>query len=114
MFRGKLVANLNSVNDTQTCQQACTMVEDCIHFVYDIETKDCQLLDSEVKECDVIIGLQVPNYSECFDAFTETTTIPKPDVTTLKPEEDTRKIDIVTNDPSQTTKNPELTTDVYY
>ena len=54
MFEGNLMEHLNQITDEQTCQLACQHVPGCTYYIFDNTDKDCQLLDSDSRQCDLI------------------------------------------------------------
>ena len=40
-------------------------VTTCRFFVYDSETKNCLLLNSGERDCDIVRGTPEPNFDEC-------------------------------------------------
>ena len=58
MFEGNLLEHLNMIKDESTCQLACQHVDACKYYVYDNVQKDCQLLDSDERSCDMVKGMK--------------------------------------------------------
>ena len=67
MFEGNLMEHLNKIKDERTCQLACQNVPGCKYYIYDIDTKDCQLLDSSSRNCDLIKVVKRTDQTEDFD-----------------------------------------------
>ena len=67
MFEGNLMEHLNEIKDEQTCQLACQNVPGCKYYIYDIDIKDCQLLNSSSRNCDLIKVVKRTDQSEDFD-----------------------------------------------
>ena len=59
--------HLDNIQGPQDCQSACDHLDRCRYFVYDYDTKDCELLDSDQRNCDQIRGPPEPIYEECQD-----------------------------------------------
>ncbi len=38
------------------CQRSCVLLQQCSYFLYDEDLMDCQLFDSEERECDLVLG----------------------------------------------------------
>merc|ERR550517_2023962 len=58
MFEGNLLEHLNSIKDEETCQLACQHVPSCKYYIYDNKQNDCQLLDSDSRQCDLVKGIK--------------------------------------------------------
>ena len=54
MFEGNLMEHLNDIKDEATCQLACLHVPGCKYYIYDKDEKDCELMDSDSRQCDLI------------------------------------------------------------
>ena len=54
MFEGNLIERLNDIEDEYACQLACKYVAGCKYYIYDTSDKDCQMLDSSRRQCDLI------------------------------------------------------------
>ena len=66
MFEGSLLEHLSLITDEDSCQAACQHVPACQYYIYDTNTKDCQLLDSSNRQCDLIRGSRNgPDYRKC-------------------------------------------------
>jgi len=66
MFEGNLLEHLNSIMNEETCQLACQHVRSCQYYVWDSVQHDCQLLDSDAKQCDMVKGIKgAKNYNLC-------------------------------------------------
>ena len=66
MFEGNLLEHLNSIPDEKICQLACEHIPSCQYYVYDKILKDCQLLDSDKRQCDLIRGSKAsPDFGTC-------------------------------------------------
>ena len=66
MFEGSLLEHLSLITDEDICQAACQHVPACQYYIYDTNTKDCQLLDSSNRQCDLIRGSRNgPDYRKC-------------------------------------------------
>ena len=74
MFEGNLLEHLNQIKDEATCQMACQHVPACKYYVWDKDQKDCQLLDSGDRTCDMVKGISKNNgntkdWADCKDKF---------------------------------------------
>ena len=47
------------------CQDACVHLPHCEYFVYDIDTRDCELLAAPTRKCDILRGPPTPSYTDC-------------------------------------------------
>ena len=66
LFEGNLLDHLNFVPEETMCQMACQHISGCQYYVFDKNLKDCMLLDSESRHCDLIRGKKdSPNYDTC-------------------------------------------------
>ena len=61
MFEGNLLEHLNSIPSEDTCQLACNHVPSCQYYIWDNVQNDCQLLDSDARQCDMIKGVAKKN-----------------------------------------------------
>jgi len=68
-----VIANLQNVESVSKCQRSCQLYSGCLYFLYDLDSKHCQLLDGEEKSCSVTVGPSRPSYEEC---KTQQTTTP--------------------------------------
>ena len=66
MFEGNLLEHLNYIQSEAICQLACQHVPNCQYYIYDVVMQDCQLLDSNSRQCDLIRGSKdSPAYDTC-------------------------------------------------
>jgi hypothetical protein len=52
-LEGSLIDNLEQIADEKTCQFACLFSTPCKYYLYDIETKNCELYNEETRDCDL-------------------------------------------------------------
>ena len=52
------------VDSISECQLYCLSRNDCKYFVYRHDTKNCNLIDSISRTCDIIYGPPKPNYDD--------------------------------------------------
>ena len=62
------------------CQDACVHLPSCEYFVYDIDTRDCELLAAPTRKCDILRGPPTPSYEDCKKSTS--TSIPQSTTTT--------------------------------
>ena len=74
-YEGDLLEHLESIETPTHCQTACNHTPDCNYFLYDHDKDDCELLDSDVRQCDALIGPPVPSIEECGEDHSTTTKI---------------------------------------
>ncbi len=67
-------------------QFACLFVPTCNYFLYDVDLTDCELFDSEKRDCDLLRGPPKPDYNDCQSGATTT---PQPTTTTTTESEET-------------------------
>jgi hypothetical protein len=56
-----MLENLEAITSASQCQFACLFVPKCQYFLYDIDLKNCELFDSEKRDCDLIRGPPKPD-----------------------------------------------------
>ncbi len=55
-FHGSLLEHLERIDSARRCQRSCVLLQQCSYFLYDEDLMDCQLFDSDERECDIILG----------------------------------------------------------
>jgi hypothetical protein len=73
-YEGNLLEHLEKIESAIQCQFACSFVPKCNYFLYDIDLKDCELLDDEKRDCDLLRGPPSPDLLDCFEPTTTSTT----------------------------------------
>jgi hypothetical protein len=58
-----------------TCQRACNLVDSCDYFIYNLDQKNCELIEGTERDCDIVIGPPQPSYKQCQSGTDNTTTI---------------------------------------
>jgi hypothetical protein len=66
--------HLDGLATEDQCQLACLFHRDCQYFVYNRDIEECELHDSEKRNCNVIKGPPSPTLEECQITSTSTTT----------------------------------------
>ncbi len=74
-------------------------MDSCNYFLYDHDKDDCELLDSDVRQCDVLLGPPVPSIEECEKDYSTTPKI----TTTHPPTHPTTSLSTSTTTPISTT-----------
>ena len=64
-YTGNIISIEANVSNEKQCQETCRGDPTCIFFMYDFDSKDCQLIDSYERECDMIRGTPRPDYDQC-------------------------------------------------
>ena len=62
LFSGSLLDHLNAIDNEEQCQESCQHVPGCDYYVFDKLAKDCELLGSDSRVCDVVGGPPTPDY----------------------------------------------------
>ena len=68
-FEFALLDNLEAIQSTEHCQQACEYLTNCTFFLYDQPSKTCKVNANsfENRVCDIIHGPNEPSFQECLD-----------------------------------------------
>ena len=54
----------------EVCQSACQLLgSHCQYFIFDQDIRDCQLLDSGNRKCEIVIGPAKPTQEECSSGY---------------------------------------------
>ena len=68
-YLGKVVleAETGTIADPDHCHALCNIFSDlnCNYWYYNMETFDCILFDSSIRDCSAISGLKTPNIKDC-------------------------------------------------
>merc|ERR1719259_125778 len=56
LFDGDVLDQFPNIKDKGICQKACEYTDRCQYYVYDTETKDCELRNSNLRACDQILA----------------------------------------------------------
>ena len=85
-YEGDLLEHLENIETPAHCQTACNHMPRCNYFLYDHDKDDCELVDSDVRHCDVMVGPPEPSIEYCDKDHSTTskitTTQPPTDPTT--------------------------------
>lgn len=96
--------HLDNIKSPTDCQTACDHLQKCEYFVYDYDTKDCELLDSTQRKCDQMRGPPEPSYEECQEEISTTSPLPTPTVSVLPTSTHVPSTTTTTTTTSTTTK----------
>jgi len=112
-YLGKVVleAQPGTIADPDHCHALCNIFSDlnCNYWYYNMETFDCILFDSSIRDCSAISGLKTPNIKDCPETYNVTTTT---EAATTETETTTpRKTTTTTLGISTTEKKPISTTE---
>ena len=64
-YEGRTLIILQSVSNAEDCQLKCKNHSECQFFVYDSDTKECELLDSGKRKCEMVRGTPSPDFEKC-------------------------------------------------
>jgi len=69
-YEGDRLEALDNIPSMEVCQMACQHYSldpatTCRFFVYDSETKNCELLNSGERDCDIVRGTPQPDFEQC-------------------------------------------------
>ena len=86
------------------CQLACSLVGGCRYFIYDNDYKNCELLDSEDRDCDLILGPKFPLIDQCYNSSLSTsTTVATTPIEPSTPDSSTTTTDLTASQSSSET-----------
>ena len=69
-YEGDVLENLEHIGDIELCQLACSHHGECRFFRYDLEYQDCELLNSDARNCAMVRGTPEPDFHQCgIDGF---------------------------------------------
>ena len=66
-YSGSLLEHLDHIASPENCQHACKLLKPCKYFNYDKTLKDCELLGSANRNCDLIRGPRHPSFDVCWE-----------------------------------------------
>ena len=66
-YSGSLLEHLDHIVSPENCQHACKLLKTCKYFNYDKILKDCELLGSANRNCDLIRGPPHPSFEDCWE-----------------------------------------------
>jgi len=97
IFEGNVLEHFTLIDSEETCQKVCDHMPLCKYYVYDKETRDCDVRDSDKFNCDILRGTKgsVDYKASNCDSNDNPTTKQAP--TTIKPS-------TIKPDPATTTK----------
>ena len=64
-YEGETLTILHNVSNSETCQSSCKEHSECQFFVYDSALKECELLDTGDRNCEMIRGTPSPDFAKC-------------------------------------------------
>ena len=67
-YQGHLLEHLDNCKNAEVCQTACRVLTKCEYFNYDMQLKDCELITSTSRNCDLVRGPPEPDYDECLES----------------------------------------------
>jgi len=86
ILEGGILEHFSEIPDEKTCRLVCDHLPTCKFYMYDVETKDCELRDSDAFNCDMVRGTpDATGYDKCDPNVDSTTTTEKTTTTKKKP-----------------------------
>jgi len=66
ILEGGILEHFSEIPDEETCRLVCDHLPTCKFYMYDVETKDCELRDSDEFNCDMVRGSpDAKDYDKC-------------------------------------------------
>ena len=66
-YSGYVLEHLDNCRSAEICQLACQWLDMCRYFSYRKSLKDCELLTTPRRKCDIIRGPPFPDFQQCLD-----------------------------------------------
>ena len=85
-YKGDFLNGYPDIASADMCQEICARSAHCDYFLYNQVNKNCDMLDSRVRECRILMGPPQPSWQVCQPEGNISTSTPFPPTqTTSKP-----------------------------